>query len=253
MDIVHAGGAVARRPCCCSARAAPARSCSRARSTTTRARAQGPVRRGQLRGDPRVDPRGRAVRLREGRVHRRGRSARDGRFEQADGGTLFLDEIGEIPRHVQVKLLRVLQEGEIERLGAAARRADRHPPRRRDQPGPRARGAATGRFREDLYYRLNVIPVTMPPLRDRRDDIPLLAQHFLQVYAREERQADLGLLARRARARSPRTAGPATCASWRTAIERAVVLSRGPASSTRTSCRREMRDAAAAVQGAAGR
>src|SRR5262245_32102333 len=110
-------------------------------------------------------------------------AARDGRFEAASGGTLFLDEIGEISRHVQVKLLRVLQEGEIERLGSSGR------PRRIDIRLVAATNVAlvdavkAGRFREDLYYRLNVIPIHVPPLRDRRDDIALLVQHFTQVYA----------------------------------------------------------------------
>src|SRR5689334_6536356 len=110
-------------------------------------------------------------------------TAREGRFEAANGGTLFLDEIGEISRHVQVKLLRVLQEGEIERLGSSGR------PRRIDIRLVAATNVAlleavkAGRFREDLYYRLNVIPVNVPPLRDRRDDVPLLVQHFVQVYA----------------------------------------------------------------------
>ncbi|RMH42848.1 MAG: sigma-54-dependent Fis family transcriptional regulator, partial [Deltaproteobacteria bacterium] len=108
---------------------------------------------------------------------------REGRFEAADGGTLFLDEIGEISRHVQVKLLRVLQEGEIERLGGAGRS------RRIDirliaaTNVDLAAEVREGRFREDLYYRLNVVPVHVPPLRDRRDDIPLLVQHFISVYA----------------------------------------------------------------------
>jgi formate hydrogenlyase transcriptional activator len=104
-----------------------------------------------------------------------------GRFELADGGTIFLDEIGELPVELQSKLLRVLQEGEFERLG-----------------NPRTMKvnvrviAATNRnlqqaiekkeFREDLYYRLNVFPISTPPLRDRKEDIPLLVKHFIQKY-----------------------------------------------------------------------
>src|SRR5690606_13868540 len=119
-------------------------------------------------------------------------TSRDGRFEAAHGGTLFLDEIGEISRHVQVKLLRVLQEGEIERLGGGGKT------RRIDVRIVAATNVnlaeevKAGRFREDLYYRLNVIPVSVPPLRDRRDDIPLLAQHFVQVYAEKNGKAISG-------------------------------------------------------------
>src|SRR5579859_1787518 len=105
---------------------------------------------------------------------------RDGRFAQADGGTLFLDEIGEISPAVQVKLLRVLQEGEIEPIGGNTVRADVRivAATNRDLVAE----VAAGRFREDLYYRLNVIAITVPPLRARREDIPLLVDHFLGLY-----------------------------------------------------------------------
>src|SRR6185436_7563567 len=105
----------------------------------------------------------------------------DGRFLQAAGGTLFLDEIGEIPTHVQVKLLRVLQEGEVERLGGRTTKVDLRLVAATNQD-LRA-SVKEGRFREDLYYRLNFIAMRSPPLRERRDDIPLLAEHFLQVFA----------------------------------------------------------------------
>jgi DNA-binding NtrC family response regulator len=106
---------------------------------------------------------------------------RIGKFEQAEGGTIFLDEIGEMPLEVQVKLLRVLQEKEIERIGG------------RDTMKINVRVVAAtnrnlekevaeGRFRMDLYYRLNVFPILLPPLRDRKEDIPLLAIHFLYYY-----------------------------------------------------------------------
>ena len=110
-------------------------------------------------------------------------SDRVGRFEAADGGTLFLDEVGEIPPSLQGKLLRVLQEGEFERVGEGRTR----------KVDVRIIAATnknlleeikSGRFREDLYYRLNVFPVEVTPLRDRREDIPLLVTHFVKVFSR---------------------------------------------------------------------
>ncbi len=105
-----------------------------------------------------------------------------GRFELADGGTLFLDEVGDLPLDVQVKLLRVLQEREFERVGGAETvkvdvRIVSATHRDLEQQ------IADGTFREDLYYRLNVFPILLPPLRDRPSDIPHLAEHFLQKYA----------------------------------------------------------------------
>ena len=110
-------------------------------------------------------------------------SDRVGRFEAADGSTLFLDEVGEIPPSLQGKLLRVLQEGEFERVGEGRTR----------KVDVRIIAATnknlqeeikSGRFREDLYYRLNVFPVEVTPLRDRREDIPLLVTHFVKVFSR---------------------------------------------------------------------
>ena len=107
-----------------------------------------------------------------------------GKFEQASGGTLFLDEIGDMPMQAQTRLLRALQSGTVRRVGGreevrldvriiAATNKDLEPE------------IAAGRFREDLYYRLNVVPIHMPPLRERRDDIEVLARHFLQLAAGE--------------------------------------------------------------------
>jgi formate hydrogenlyase transcriptional activator len=107
-----------------------------------------------------------------------------GRFEVADGGTIFLDEIGEMPLELQAKLLRVLQEGEFERLGSAKTvRVDVRviAATSRDL----RQEVHTRRFREDLYYRLNVFPISIPPLRQRSEDIPLLARHFVEKYGRK--------------------------------------------------------------------
>jgi nitrogen regulation protein NR(I) len=107
--------------------------------------------------------------------------AKPGRFELADGGTLFLDEIGEVPVEMQVKLLRALQESEFERVGGIKTlRVDVRliAATNRDLKAL----IAEGRFREDLYYRLAVVPIALPPLRDRREDIPLLVRHFIEKY-----------------------------------------------------------------------
>ena len=140
--------------------------------------------------------------------------AHRGRFELADGGTLFLDEIGDLPRGTQVKLLRVLQEQSFERLGGAEADRGRRARRRRHQPRPRGHGPGRD-FREDLYYRLNVVAITLPPLRERREDIPLLVDHFLRRFADEGKSAqrlprgdgpppEAQLPGQRARAREPR-------------------------------------------------
>jgi transcriptional regulator with GAF, ATPase, and Fis domain len=108
-------------------------------------------------------------------------ASKPGRFELADGGTLFLDEIGEVPVEMQVKLLRALQESEFERVGGIKTlRVDVRliAATNRDLKAL----IADGRFREDLYYRLAVVPIALPPLRDRREDIPLLVRHFIQKY-----------------------------------------------------------------------
>jgi DNA-binding NtrC family response regulator len=148
---------------------------------------------------------------------------RIGKFQEADGGTLFLDEVGELPVEAQVKLLRALHDGEIDPVGA------KRPIRvnfrlisatNRDM----VKLVADGRFREDLYYRLNAFPIWVPPLRERPDDVPELARHFLARFAAEE--------GRRGRSISPeavdllvRYAWPGNVRQLENAMFRAVVLS----------------------------
>ena len=150
-----------------------------------------------------------------------------GRFELAHQGTLFLDEVGDIPQELQPKLLRVLQEQEFERLGGtrtikvdvrlvAATNRDL------------ARMVADGRFRSDLYYRLNVFPLVIPPLRERRDDIPPLVRHFTQRFARRmgRRIETIPSAVLEALVRYP---WPGNVRELQNVIERSVILSPGPA------------------------
>ena len=112
---------------------------------------------------------------------------RPGRFELADGGTVFLDDIDDVPLSMQVKLLRVLQNRTIERLGGTRT----VPVNVRVVAGSKRdlrQLVAEGKFREDLYYRLNVLPLTLPPLRERREDIPVLMDHFLERYFRSRNE-----------------------------------------------------------------
>jgi formate hydrogenlyase transcriptional activator len=152
--------------------------------------------------------------------------AREGRFELADGGSLFLDEIGEMPLETQAKLLRVLQDGMIDRLGGkrpvrvdvrviAATNKDL------------AAAVKTGTFRADLYYRLNVFPIALPPLRNRPEDIPLLARHFVEQYrvklnrpCKDIDQASLERLIR--------YTWPGNVRELENVIERAMILSHDP-------------------------
>jgi len=147
-----------------------------------------------------------------------------GLFDAADGGTIFLDEIGDIPMATQVRLLRVLQEGEIKRVGSAdSVRVDVRviAATHRDLP----KLTKSGKFREDLFYRLNVINVPLPPLRDRIEDIPLLAHHFLRRYTDR--------LGKKVRTLTPEAIEllcgyrwPGNVRELENAIERAVVLCR---------------------------
>jgi len=151
---------------------------------------------------------------------------RIGQFERAHGGTIFLDEVGEIPPPSQAKLLRVLQERQIERLGGrrplavdvrvlAATNRDLN------------REVAERRFRDDLFYRLNVIRLTVPPLRERRDDVPLLAHHFLFHHAKRLQRPSMAL-SREARAALASYDWPGNVRELSNALERAVVLAQEP-------------------------
>ncbi|HEY1793364.1 MAG TPA: sigma 54-interacting transcriptional regulator [Opitutaceae bacterium] len=152
---------------------------------------------------------------------------RAGRFESADGGTLFLDEIGEVPLDLQAKLLRVLQEKRYERVGEdRTRRADVRivGATNRDLK----KEAAAGRFREDLYYRLSVFPIQVAPLRDRKEDIPLLAKHFIDLSVRELRSPK-PRLTRAGVAKLQNYDWPGNIRELRNVIDRAVILARGGA------------------------
>jgi DNA-binding NtrC family response regulator len=149
-----------------------------------------------------------------------------GRFELAHGGTLFLDEIGEMPPEVQVKLLRVLQDGAFERLGGT----------RTLQVDVRLVAATNkdllheveaGRFRLDLYYRLNVITIHLPPLRERREDIPLLVAHFLRKFAEQNDKEVTGIQQQALQALQGYD-WPGNVRELENVIERAVVLAKGP-------------------------
>jgi transcriptional regulator with GAF, ATPase, and Fis domain len=152
---------------------------------------------------------------------------RIGRFEAADGGTLFLDEIGEIPLELQAKLLRALQEKQYERVGDdRTRKVDVRivAATNRDLRSE----VAAGRFREDLYYRLNVFPLEVAPLRDRLDDIPLLAKHFAAKAAREM-NCPPGRLTPAGLAALQNYDWPGNVRELCNVIERAVIVARGGA------------------------
>src|SRR5262245_28731277 len=149
---------------------------------------------------------------------------REGRFARAKGGTLFLDEIGELSPAVQVKILRVLQEGEYEPVGGHTLKSDARiiAATNRDL---RAEVDA-GRFREDLYYRLNVISVTAPPLRARREDVPLLVDHFVGLYCKKNARQRLTIPGE-VLARLVDYSWPGNVRELENVIERAAVLCRG--------------------------
>ena len=157
---------------------------------------------------------------------------RVGRFELADGGTIFLDEVGDLPPDTQVALLRVLQEREFERVGST-------------QPihvdvrviaathGDLRAAIADGRFREDLYYRLNVFPIEMPPLREREDDILMLVEYFVQRYARKAGKS-IRTIEKRTLERLQAYNWPGNIRELQNVVERSVILS---AADTGYSCR----------------
>jgi len=150
---------------------------------------------------------------------------REGRFFQADGGSLLLDEVSEMPLPMQVKLLRVLQEREFTRVGGdAVIRVDVRVIAATNKRLPEL--VSGGRFREDLYYRLNVVALAIPALRERAEDIPLLAQHFLEAFALKNRKKVKGFTPR-AMDRLIRYAWPGNVRELMNAVERAVVMTRG--------------------------
>ena len=151
-------------------------------------------------------------------------AARKGRFELADGGSLFLDEIGDLPLHLQVKLLRVLQEREFERVGSSrpvAVNVRLLAATHRDLEAL----VRAGRFRDDLYYRINVVSISLPPLRERREDIPLLLDHFVEKFSRRNGKR-IGGLTREAREALLRYDYPGNVRELENLVERAVILTR---------------------------
>lgn len=148
-----------------------------------------------------------------------------GRFELAQGGTIFLDEIGDINENVQTKLLRVLQEREISRLGGSQPiKVDVRVITATNRDLERA--LAEGRFREDLYYRLNVIPIHLPPLRERREDIPLLVDYFLRKYS-SENEVPLRRISPEALELCMQYDWPGNVRELENAIQNAIVLGEG--------------------------
>jgi transcriptional regulator with GAF, ATPase, and Fis domain len=153
-------------------------------------------------------------------------TTRRGKFEVAHGGTLFLDEVGDAPASLQAKLLRVLQEGEFERVGGTETlRVDVRVIAASNKD--LAREIAAGRFREDLYYRLNVMPIRSPALRERKDDIPALAESFLAEASRRNGRRPMSL-ASAAAAALQGYEYPGNVRELRNLVERLAILCDGP-------------------------
>jgi transcriptional regulator with GAF, ATPase, and Fis domain len=153
-------------------------------------------------------------------------SQKRGRFERAHGGTIFLDEIGELPLDAQIRLLRVLQEKEIERVGGSKPiKVDIRTitATHRDLEAM----VREGRFREDLYFRLQVFPITIPPLRERVGDIPALVHHFIRKKSREMKLSTTPTLAHGAIERLMSYQWPGNVRELENLVERALILSRG--------------------------
>jgi PAS domain S-box-containing protein len=149
-----------------------------------------------------------------------------GRFEIADGSTIFLDEIGDLPQELQVKLLRVLQDGQFERLGSSKTlTVDVRVIAATNRDLPKA--IEEGRFREDLFYRLNVFPITLPPLHARRDDIPQLVWAFVQEFSAAQGKT-IDTIPKRSMEVLQSRPWPGNVRELRNVIERAVILSDGP-------------------------
>ena len=150
---------------------------------------------------------------------------RRGRFELADGGTLFLDEVGDLPMEVQIKLLQRAQEREFERVGGADTiKVDVRLVSATNRNLEKM--IEDGEFREDLYYRLNVFPINLPPLRERHGDVPLLAQHFVNKFARQMGVRP-GVLSTEATNKLREYAWPGNVRELENIIERAMILARG--------------------------
>jgi two-component system response regulator HydG len=148
-----------------------------------------------------------------------------GRFELADSGTIFLDEIGEMSLPTQTKILRVLQEREFETVGGTKSikvdvRVIAATNKQLEQE------VSKGRFREDLYYRINVVPITIPPLRERKEDIPLLAEHFLRIYGEKNKRAIRGFALGVMQAFMQHT-WPGNVRELENIVERMVIMSKG--------------------------
>ena len=153
-------------------------------------------------------------------------SDRAGKFEQADGGTLFLDEIGDMSLAAQAKVLRALEDNELTRIGGSKRIAVDVRVLAATNKDLTAEISA-GRFREDLFYRLNVVPIAVPALRERREDIPLLVQHFMNTLSEREGMAPRGITPD-AIARLEALEWPGNVRELRNTIERLLILASGP-------------------------